>query len=160
MELRPFQQGDLERIVQLTIDTFGPFYEGSFRGLVGDQIFAHQHGHWADDYRRTVPELHAPQDDKFVVVAEDAGGIVGYVAWVTDPVKKHGSVELLAVSAGNRREHVGRSLCEAAFAGMRAAGVEVVEIGTGGDDFHAPARAFYESLGLIKVPVAVYFGVL
>ncbi|WP_328321288.1 GNAT family N-acetyltransferase [Kribbella sp. NBC_00382] len=160
MELRPFEQGDLEEIVQLTIDTFGPFYEGSFRGLVGDRIFVHQHGDWAGDYRRTVPGLHAPRDNKFVVVAEDSGRIVGYVAWAVEPVTKHGSVELLAVLGDSRREHVGRSLCEAAFAEMRAAGVEVVEIGTGGDEFHAPARAFYESLGLIKVPVAVYFGVL
>jgi ribosomal protein S18 acetylase RimI-like enzyme len=94
------------------------------------------------------------------MVADDAGEIVGYVAWTIDPVRRHGSVELLAVAVANRREHVGRSLCEAAFEGMRAAGAEVVEIGTGGDDFHTPARAFYESLGLLKVPVAVYFGLL
>jgi hypothetical protein len=40
---------------------------------------------------------------------------------------------------------------------MRAEHAEYVEIGTGGDDFHAPARAFYESLGCVKLPVAVYF---
>jgi ribosomal protein S18 acetylase RimI-like enzyme len=157
MDLRPFQPGDLDRIIQLTIDTFGPFYEDSFRGLMGNRIFQHQHGAWADDYRRTVPELHAPESNKFVVVAEDAGAIVGYVAWVTDPVKRHGDVDMLAVSEGSRRQHVGRALCEFAFTEMRKAGVEVVEIGTGGDDFHAPARAFYESLGMVKIPVAVYF---
>jgi hypothetical protein len=31
----------------------------------------------------------------------------------------------------------------------------VVEVGTGGDDFHAPARALYESLRFHLVPVAV-----
>jgi ribosomal protein S18 acetylase RimI-like enzyme len=160
MELRLFQPGDLDGIVRLTIDTFGPFYEESFRGLVGDRIFAHQHGDWADDYRRTVPGLHAPESNKFVVVAQEAGDIVGYLAWAVEPVKRHGSVEILAVSAHSRRQHVGRALCEFAFAEMRTAGAEVVEIGTGGDDFHAAARAFYEDLGLLKVPVAVYFGLL
>jgi hypothetical protein len=39
---------------------------------------------------------------------------------------------------------------------MLATGVEVVQIGTGGDPFHAPARALYERLGFTQVPVAVY----
>ena len=41
---------------------------------------------------------------------------------------------------------------------MRAGGVEVVQIGTGGDPFHAPARALYEQLGFTQVPVSVYLG--
>lgn len=43
---------------------------------------------------------------------------------------------------------------------MRAAGVQVVELGTGGDEFHAPARRLYESLGFSLVPVAVYLRAL
>jgi hypothetical protein len=39
---------------------------------------------------------------------------------------------------------------------MRAAGVEVVGIGTGDDAFHAAARALYESLGFTKIPTAAY----
>ena len=39
---------------------------------------------------------------------------------------------------------------------MREHSVKVVVLGTGGDDFHAPARALYESLGFHLVPVAVY----
>ena len=40
---------------------------------------------------------------------------------------------------------------------MRAENADYVEIGTGGDTFHAPARAFYESLGCTQLPLAVYF---
>jgi hypothetical protein len=39
---------------------------------------------------------------------------------------------------------------------MKAVGVQVVEVGTGGDAFHAGARALYESLGFIKVEIAGY----
>jgi hypothetical protein len=39
---------------------------------------------------------------------------------------------------------------------MRADGVEVVEVGTGDDAFHAAAQALYESLGFIKIPTAGY----
>jgi len=33
----------------------------------------------------------------------------------------------------------------------------VVTIVTGGDPFHAPARALYESLGCIALPDTVYY---
>jgi len=39
---------------------------------------------------------------------------------------------------------------------MRAARVEVVELGTGSDDFHQPARQLYGKLGFSRIPVAVY----
>lgn len=41
---------------------------------------------------------------------------------------------------------------------LRAGGVDVVQIATGGDPFHAPARPLYQSLGLTRVPTAVYLG--
>ena len=48
-------------------------------------------------------------------------------------------------------------MCEHAFGEMRALGAEVVEIGTGADPFHAPARALYERLGCTQLPIAVYY---
>ena len=69
-------------------------------------------------------------------------------------------IYLLAVSPLHRRQGIGRRLCEHAIARMRAAGVEVVEIGTGGDPFHAPARALYAALGFTQVPVAVFLGAI
>jgi hypothetical protein len=39
---------------------------------------------------------------------------------------------------------------------MKLSGVDVVEIGTGGDPFHTAARALYESLGFTKIPLAAY----
>ena len=57
----------------------------------------------------------------------------------------------------HRRLHLGTALCEHAFAQGRTQGAELVETGTGGDAFHAPARALYEKPGCTQVPVAVYF---
>ncbi|MGV9877852.1 GNAT family N-acetyltransferase [Streptomyces sp. NPDC003006] len=91
-----------------------------------------------------------------VAVAEVDDGIAGYVAWSVDPARRKGSVTILAVSAEYRRRHVGTTLCEHAFAQMRSLGAEAAEIGTGGDTFHAPARALYEGLGFTPLPVAVY----
>ncbi|CAM5511551.1 GNAT family N-acetyltransferase [Streptomyces pilosus] len=157
MHIRAFTPHDLIPLTELTIDTFRPFYEESFRPLVGEAVFANQHGDWRDDYRRQVAGLHAPERHTYVAVAEHEGDLAGYVAWSVDPDRRNGSVTLLAVPAGHRRRHVGTALCEHAFARMRALGAEVVEIGTGGDDFHAPARALYEKLGCTRLPVAVYY---
>ncbi|CAM5270480.1 hypothetical protein SALBM217S_01040 [Streptomyces griseoloalbus] len=79
------------------------------------------------------------------------------MAWSVDPARRNGAVSHLAVAAGHRRHHVGTALCEHAFAQMRDLGAEVVEIGTGGDPFHAPARALYERLGCTALPTVVYY---
>jgi GNAT superfamily N-acetyltransferase len=159
VNIRSYHPGDLHALTELTIATFGPFYEDHFRPLVGEVIFAHQHGRWADDYRAMVPALHDPVAGKHVAVAETGdGAIAGYVGWTADPVKRHGEVVILAVAEARRRGHLGRALCQYAFDDMTQKNVEVVTIGTGGtDSFHAPARALYESMGFVPVHVAVYF---
>jgi ribosomal protein S18 acetylase RimI-like enzyme len=157
MHIRSFVEPDLARLIELTIETFGPFYENYFRPLVGEVVFANQHGNWREDYRAQVAELHDPGQRKFVAVAEIGGSIVGYVAWSVDQARRNATLSHLAVAAGHRRNHAGTALCEHAFGEMRALGAEVVEIGTGADPFHAPARALYERLGCTELPIAVYY---
>ena len=40
---------------------------------------------------------------------------------------------------------------------MKAGGVEVVALGTGGDPFHAAARSLCETLGFTPFPGVYYF---
>ncbi|MGW0889644.1 GNAT family N-acetyltransferase [Saccharopolyspora sp. NPDC002578] len=157
MLIRAFARDDLATLTELTINTFRPFYEDVFRPLVGEVVFANQHGDWREDYRKQVAELHAPQRHTYVAVAELGGAVTGYVAWSVDPARRSGTVTLLAISAEHRRQGVGTALCEHAFDAMRALGAEVVEIGTGGDPFHAPARSLYERLGCVPLPVTAYY---
>lgn len=157
MLIRPPAPGDLTAITQLTIDTFGPFYEQHFRPLVGELIFANQHGNWRTDYHRQVAALHDPDQHKHLAIADVEGTIAGYVAFSVDPDNRNGNVEMLAVDEQHRRLGAGRELCEHAFAEMRELGADVVQIGTGGDPFHAPARALYEGLGCTPLPLTVYY---
>ena len=83
--LRTFRAGDLDRLIELTIETFGPFYTESFRSIVGDTVMETMHGDWREDYRRQVPGLHDPGTGKQVAVAERDGVVVGFVAWQMDP---------------------------------------------------------------------------
>ncbi len=157
MPIRPFIVQDEQPVLDLTLQTFGPFYEESFRPLMGEMIFAVQHADWREEYTRIVPGLHEPGAGKYVAVAEVEGGLAGYVGWEVDASRGHGTISILAVSRGHRRSQVGRQLCEHAMGRMKDLGAKNVEIGTGGDPFHAPARALYESLGCRQIPVAVCF---
>ncbi|MFC0626252.1 GNAT family N-acetyltransferase [Kribbella deserti] len=157
MDLRAYQPRDLEQLIELTIDTFGPFYEQSFRDVVGEAVFNNTHGSWRADYREQVASLYAPDLGRYVVVAEDDGVVVGYVAWNLNPVARRGEIDILAVASSHRRHGLGKILCGHAFADLKDRGVEVVEIGTGGDGFHAPARALYESLGCTAFPAVRYY---
>lgn len=157
MHIRGFQSSDLPALVDLTIEVFGPFFEQSFRAMVPPDVYEHQHGHWADDYRESVPKLHDPEHGKQVAVVEcNDGQLAAYVGWHVDQERRHGQIEILAVRESHRRGGLARALSEHAMSAMREHNVEVVSLGTGGDWFHAPARAFYESLGFHLVPVAVY----
>lgn len=103
--------------------------------------------------------LHDPDQHKHIAIADVEGAIAGYVAFSVDPENRNGNgnVEMLTVDEQHRRLGAGRELCEHAFAEMRELGADVVQIGTGGDPFHAPARALYEELGCTPIPVTVYY---
>jgi ribosomal protein S18 acetylase RimI-like enzyme len=156
MRVRPFVDSDLQALIELTIETFRPFYERYVRPLLGDEIFQHQHGQWEQDYRDEVPTLHNPAAGRHVAVAQTDAAIGGYISWKRDERPHSGQIYLLAVSPSHRRRKLGRRLCLHAIRQMKADGVEFVGIGTGGDAFHAAARALYESLGFIKIPTAAY----
>jgi ribosomal protein S18 acetylase RimI-like enzyme len=157
MDIRPFMHPDLPELIDLTIATFGAFYENSFRPLVGEAMFSHQHGSWRDDYQAQVPALHDPANGRLVAIADTGESIAGYVAWNYDLTRKQGEIDILAVSVEHRRQGIGGLLCRHAFADLEERGIDVVTIGTGGDPFHAPARSLYDSLGCTPLPVVVYY---
>lgn len=155
MHIRTVVRSDLQKLIDLTIETFRPFYEGYVHPLLGHEVFRYQHGQWEQDYRNMVPDLHVPAEGRHLAVAQIGDEIAGYVAWKTGE-NQHGEIVILAVASAHRRQHLGRDLCQHAIEAMKATGIEVVEIGTGDDPFHAPARGLYENLGFTKIPIAAY----
>lgn len=92
MNIRAYADSDLSHLIDLTIATFGPFYEAGFRPLVGEAVFENQHGQWRGDYRTQVPTLHDPADHKLVAVAVDEDRILGYVGWNYDLEHQNGGL--------------------------------------------------------------------
>lgn len=80
-----------------------------------------------------------------------------HVAWCPDTSRPaHGEIDIIVVDTAHRGAGIGTALMEHAMSQMRADGMGFVELGTGGDDFHAPARQLYESLGFYAIPTAAY----
>ena len=65
---------------------------------------------------------------------------------VDEGAARAGEIEMVAVAPGCQRAGVGTSLVHRAVAEIKAVGVGLAVIGTGGDPGHAPARALYEKL--------------
>lgn len=158
MQLRDCTQSDIPALIDLTIATFRPLFVGPLLA-VRPEVTEHDHGRWEDDYRAEVPSLFAPEQDRFIRLAEEDGKLLGYVGWnITNQTS--GRLEMVAVHPDARRRGVARALCLSVIERLKGRGVVVVHIGTGGDDFHAPARALYESLGFIPYPTVDYARVI
>src|SRR5262245_16689111 len=122
MHIRTFDERDLAAVTDLTIATFRPFYEESFRPLVGEAVFANQHGNWEAHHRRHAAAHPQPSQGKLVVVADADGEVAGYVAFTVNPARHDGEITHVAVSTSFRRHHLGTALCEQAFTEMKALG--------------------------------------
>ncbi len=154
MHIRDCTTRDLPALTDLTIEVFRPLLTGSLVELRPD-VSAHDHGHWEDDYRQEVPSLLAPEHGRFITLAEEHGKPLGYVGWNTTEGSS-GRLEMVAVHPDARRRGVARALCANVLTRLGELGVTVVHVGTGGDEFHAPARRLYESLGFIPYPTVDY----
>ena len=155
MNIRGFRAHDLPELIELTIEAFRPLFEESLPALLSPEVFLHDHGDWSDDYRLEIPTLHDPHHDRFVTLAEEEGRILGFVGWnITQG--DSGRLDMVAVHPEARRRGVGAAVCRDVLDQMQRREVAVVHIGTGGDEFHAPARRLYESLGFTGFPVVDY----
>ncbi|MFC7344373.1 GNAT family N-acetyltransferase [Saccharopolyspora griseoalba] len=156
MRIRTYERADFPALLELTLAVFASFHEDSYRPLVGETVFANRHGHWREDYRERLGRAHDPRAGKHVAVAVVDDEVAGYVGWVEQVEQRHGEIDILAVAARHRRRGVGRALAEHAIEHMRTGDLQVVSVGTGGDPFHAPARALYEDLGFTPLPTVNY----
>jgi ribosomal protein S18 acetylase RimI-like enzyme len=147
---------DVPRLVEIAIETFQPYFENFLHPLLGEELFEHQYGDWRFSYQEDIPTLLAPAEGRHTAVAEFDHNIAGFISWKVEGKPHHGEIYLLAVLPAYRQLDIGRQLCEHAIDAMKSESVNVVEIGTGGDPFHTPAQALYESLGFKKIPTANY----
>jgi ribosomal protein S18 acetylase RimI-like enzyme len=85
------------------------------------------------------------------------GALAGFVSVKLDAESRRGEIWMVAVEPDAQRRGVGLALTNFAVDWMRAQGMQVAIVETGGDPGHAPARATYRKAGFTLLPIARYF---
>jgi ribosomal protein S18 acetylase RimI-like enzyme len=156
--VRPLTDADVDAVVAFSLDAWAPVF-ASFAQVMGPRVFGMVHPDWRAAQAAAVAEVCRSLD---AWVADVDGTPVGFVAvrWTREDATPVGEVEMIAVAPAHQRAGIAGRLLERAVTEMRARGVPLAVIGTGGDDGHAPARALYERHGFTGLPLVRYYRAL
>jgi ribosomal protein S18 acetylase RimI-like enzyme len=150
--IRPFAARDEDAIIDLSIRAWAPVFR-SFEAMMGPDLYARVHADWRRDQAAAVRQAIADND---TWVAEIDGSVAGFVNVTFDETGRSGEIYMIAVDPALQRRGVGWLLTERALDEMRARGIDLAIVATGGDPGHAPARATYEKAGFTPVPQVWY----
>jgi GNAT superfamily N-acetyltransferase len=159
IEVRRLRSDDLPHLVEFSLRAWEPVY-GSLRELLGEDIFLRLHPDWKADQEAAVTSICTSREsDVFVAVV--GGHPVGFVAVALNAFhERMGAIEIIATDPDQQRRGIARALTAVALDHMRAAGMDIAVVETGGDPGHAPARETYSATGFTLLPIARYFQLL
>jgi GNAT superfamily N-acetyltransferase len=146
IDVRAYEESDLEPIVELSLRAWKPVFE-SMRTVLGDAIFARLHQpDWTTLQAQAVRTSCTSGDyDVFVAVADDRP--VGFATVALNAFHDGmGVVDMIAVDPAYQQRGIATHLMNRCAEHMRANGMDIAAVGTGGDPGHAPARALYQAL--------------
>ena len=160
MVIRSLTDADVDAVVAFSLDAWAPVF-ASFEAVMGPRVYGLVYPDWRTAQARAVAEV-CRAEDVDAWVADVDGTPVGFVAvrWTEEDATPVGEVEMIAVAPAHQRTGIAGRLLEHAVTGIRARGVPLAVIGTGGDDGHAPARALYERHGFTGLPLVRYYRAL
>jgi ribosomal protein S18 acetylase RimI-like enzyme len=156
LQLRAFCDNDVEALVRLSLAAWAPVFS-SFEQILGPAIFSIIYPDWRTTQREGVESVCNDGDKTIVWVAEVDGAVVGFVAYELYDKDKTGEVMLLAVHPDYQNHGIGTELNNLALEKIKAAGMRMAVVGTGGDPGHAPARKSYEKAGYTGLPLVRYY---
>jgi GNAT superfamily N-acetyltransferase len=153
--IRPQLDADIAAIVAFSLRAWQPVYE-SMAGVLGPRLNRLVYPDWAAGQARAVEEV-CRDENMTIWVAEAGARPAGFaaVAFRNDP--DSAEIEMIAVDPDQQNRGIGSALLAYAFDWISAAGVKLVQLGTGGDPGHAPARHTYEKAGFTPLPLVRYY---
>jgi ribosomal protein S18 acetylase RimI-like enzyme len=152
--LCPLAERHIAEIVELSLLAWEPVFESMEKAL-GPRIFRLIWPDWRKTQAEGVAGACKAADKYHTLVAELDGRAVGFIAY--EPKGETGEVVLLAVHPEYQRRGIATQLNQAALDAMKAAGVKMAVVETGGEEGHAPARRAYEKVGYTALPLVRYF---
>ena len=155
--IRPLAPADLEAVVDLSLLVWEPVFV-SFERVLGSAIFDLLYRpEWRAAQAAAVRGNCLADDAESFVLATADGVVVGFVVLRQDEKESLGMVEMIAVHPDHQRRGHGRALMEFAVQRFRDRGLALINVATGGDPGHAPARALYEAVGFTGLPLVNYY---
>lgn len=159
LRLRAQTDDDVEALVALAQRAWSGV-EASVDAMLGSPLDRLATPSWAAHHEAVVRHACASEDTT-VVVANDGGELLGFVAHrvhpPSDAMSAYGEIVVIGVDPDARSRGVATVLLDRAVADLRARRVPVIMVETGGDEGHAPARALYQSAGFTALPVVQYW---
>jgi ribosomal protein S18 acetylase RimI-like enzyme len=155
LQIRPFINSDIHDLVQLSLLAFEPVFI-SFEKILGAKIYPIIYPDWRKSQTEGIEKIS--RSEKVTLwVAEVEGNVVGFIAYELNDSDKTGEVQLLAVHPEYQGRGIGTELNTFALQKMKASGMKMAVVGTGGDESHAPAKRTYEKAGYTGLPLVRYY---
>lgn len=142
--------------MRLSLSAWAPVFS-SFEHILGPRIYALIWPDWQAGQRQAVEAVCRDPEKTTVLVAEADGRVVGFLAYELNVQEDAGEVVLLAVDPDYQNLGIGTELNHVALEKIKAAGMKMARVGTGGDPSHAPARRCYEKAGYTGLPIVRYY---
>jgi len=154
--LRRLVADDISMVVELSLLAWAPVFQ-SFENILGKAIYCHLFPDWRKSQAEGVESIlrNGEMYTTWVAIVEDR--VVGFVAYQLREQELSGEIYMLAVHPSYQNQGIGTQLNYLALDKMRAAGMELAIVGTGGDPGHAPARRAYEKAGFTPLPNVQYY---
>lgn len=159
VKIRPLVERDVDALAELAVLAWEPVFE-SFRQVLGPRIYAILYPDWQQRQREAVHSVCAAESNMVVYVAEVDDAPVGFIAYEVDAAEASGEVDLLAVHPAYQNHGIGTQLNTFVLDQMKASGLRLAVVATGGDPGHAPARRTYEKAGYTGLPLVRYYKAL
>ena len=153
--IRPQLDADIAAVVAFSLRAWQPVYE-SMASVLGPRLNRLVCPDWAAGQARAVEEV-CRDENMTVWVAEVDARPAGFVAVAFRNDPDSAEIEMIAVDPDQQNRGIGSALLACAFDWISAAGVKLVQLGTGGDPGHTPARHTYEKAGFTPFPLVRYY---
>lgn len=150
--IRAYAPSDLPSLQAIRAAAFAPVF-ASFRAIVGPEIAALGLATSEQEQAGLLDAIAKPDSGHVLAVAEIGNAPAGFVSWKPNIAPGIGEITLNAVHPDHGSKGIGTALYEHALAALKAAGMKLATVGTGGDPSHAPARRVYEKVGFsVRIP--------
>ena len=155
--IREVKAEDVRRAAEIAVAAWTPIYELR-RQTMGEKLFAALHRDWKKRKAGQIVAACSPKSGRIVRVAERNGHVVGFITFTVDKETGVGEIGNNAVDPQSQGMGIGGKMYQVALDEMRKHGIRFVQVSTGGDQSHAPARRAYERAGFnIQLPSVTYY---